>query len=128
MKNAFIDGFADGYEKIVLIGSDLPEISKEIILEGFNKLEQNELVFGPADDGGYYLIGLSKMNAAPFENKPWSQPNLLETTIEELSSSNLKFSLLENLNDIDTFEDLIASNFYKKNPYIQKMTKQIVNQ
>ncbi len=128
MKNAFIDGFKDGYDKIVLIGSDLPEISEEIITEGFNELKQNELVFGPADDGGYYLIGLSKMNTAPFENKPWSQSSLLKITLDELAFNHSKFSLLQNLNDIDTFEDLIASDFYKKNPHIQKMTKQIVNQ
>jgi len=128
MKNAFLDGFKDGYEKIILIGSDLPEISEDIILEGFHKLKQNDLVFGPADDGGYYLIGQSKMNTAPFENKPWSQSNLLKTTLAELTTNKLTFSLLQNLNDIDTFEDLIASNFYKKNQHIQLMTKQIVNQ
>jgi len=128
MKNAFIDGFEDGYDKIILIGSDLPEISEEIITEGFHELKQNELVFGPADDGGYYLIGLSKMNTAPFDNKPWSQSNLLKITLDELASNHSKFSLLQNLNDIDTFEDLIASDFYKKNPHIQKMTTQIVNQ
>jgi len=128
MKNAFSDGFNDGYDKIVLIGSDLPEISEEIISNGFKELQQNELVFGPADDGGYYLIGLSKMNATPFENKPWSQSHLLKTTLAELKANNTKYSLLQNLNDIDTFEDLIASNFYKKNPHIQKMTKQIISQ
>lgn len=128
MKNAFMDGFADGYEKIVLIGSDLPEISETIIRDGFKQLSQNELVFGPADDGGYYLIGQTKMNLGVFENKPWSQSHLLETTLEELTTKNAKFSLLQSLNDIDTFEDLIASDFYKRNLHIQKMTKQIVNQ
>jgi len=128
MKNAFIDGFADGYDKIVLIGSDLPEISEEIILSAFKKLHDNELVFGPADDGGYYLIGQSKLYRAPFENKPWSTSNLLEITLTELKTKNTRFSLLQNLNDIDTFEDLIASNFYKKNTHIQKIAQQIIKQ
>ncbi len=128
MKNAFLDGFRDGYDKIVLIGSDLPEISEEIILESFKKLDHHESVFGPADDGGYYLIGQFKMNKAPFENKPWSTSNLLKITLEELTTNNCSFTLLQSLNDIDTFEDLIASDFYKNNPHIQKMTEQIVNQ
>ena len=61
MKNAFNKGFADGYERIVLIGSDLPDITANHINQGLKALEKNEAVFGPAEDGGYYLIGLSKM-------------------------------------------------------------------
>ena len=85
MKNAFRDGFEKGYENIVLIGSDLPNISKEIIDTGFDRLQENEIVFGPAEDGGYYLIGMTKMNASIFENKPWSTSELLEITLHELN-------------------------------------------
>lgn len=120
MCNAFIDGFKQGYESIVLIGSDLPEISTAIILNGFAVLEKKELVFGPAEDGGYYLIGMNSLNHILFENKPWSQPNLLNITLNELEINNIGFSLIETLNDIDTFEDLIASEFYKKNKPMQE--------
>ncbi len=106
MLNAFKNGFEKGYEQIVLIGSDLPEISASIIEEAFHKLNQKEVVFGPAEDGGYYLIGLSKLHSSIFENKPWSTNSLLNITLEELKQNNIDVSLIQTLNDIDTFEDL----------------------
>lgn len=57
MKNAFKKGFEDGYERIILIGSDLPDINSTHLEAGLQALKQNEIVFGPAIDGGYYLIG-----------------------------------------------------------------------
>lgn len=124
MKNAFQHGFDNGYGTIVLIGSDLPNISKEIIASGFKHLQNNDVVFGPAIDGGYYLIGLSKMNTSIFENKPWSQDSLLDVTLQELSEQKSSVSLLTPFNDIDTFDDLIESDFYKRNEHIQNIVKQ----
>jgi hypothetical protein len=125
MKNAFQHGFENNYDRIILIGSDLPTISEKIIAEGFKRLETNDAVFGPAEDGGYYLIGLSKMNNAIFEKKPWSQSTLLTVTLQELSEQKTTVSLLDTLNDIDTFEDLIASDFYKNNKHIQEIVKHL---
>mgnify|MGYP005990624349 CR=1 FL=1 len=124
MRNAFQHGFDQGYENIILIGSDLPNISKEIIDNGFKKLYNNDIVFGPAEDGGYYLIGMSKMNTSVFENKPWSQSELLAVTLGQLNEQQQKVGQIETLNDIDTFEDLIASDFYKENPKIQQIIQQ----
>ena len=125
MKNAFKKGFEDVYEKIILIGSDLPQITENIILKGFSELSTNEIIFGPAEDGGYYLVGLSKMNSAIFDDKPWSQSELLKVTLHELKNNNQQFALLETLNDIDTYEDLVKSDFYKNNILIKEMTKKI---
>ena len=125
MLNAFKKGFNDGYERIVLIGSDLPNISETHINSGLEKLLTKDVVFGPAEDGGYYLIGLSKIHHFIFENKPWSQSNLLEETIAELNKKDIKFATLVTLNDIDTFEDLIASKFYQSNPKLQEKIKQL---
>jgi len=108
MSNAFQDGFSDGYENIILIGSDLPNISSEIIDLGLKELEEKEIVFGPAEDGGYYLIGMSKLHNCVFENKAWSTSSLLDYTLSELKRKNIEASLIETLNDIDTFEDLQA--------------------
>jgi len=119
MKNAFKKGFEDGYNRIVLIGSDLPEIRDTHIKEGLDKLNDNPVVFGPALDGGYYLIGMSKMCSFIFEKKPWSTSNLLALTTQELTKNNIPYNLLEPLNDIDTFEDLEASIFYKSNNKLQ---------
>jgi hypothetical protein len=106
MSNAFQDGFDDGYAEIVLIGSDLPNITKNVINKGFKSLMQNDVVFGPAEDGGYYLIGMSKFHNCIFKNKAWSTSNLLEDTLAELKQKKIEVSLIETLNDIDTFEDL----------------------
>ena len=106
MQHAFQQGFDQDYERIVLIGSDLPNISAQIIEKGFDALNNNQVVFGPAEDGGYYLIGLSKMLPSIFRNKPWSTDNLLNLTLEELKQQNIDVSLIDTLNDIDTFEDL----------------------
>jgi len=125
MKNAFIEGFNKGYERIVLIGSDLPDIDAIHLESGLKALQTNDVVFGPALDGGYYLVGLSKLNTAIFDNKPWSQPNLLDTTLQELDENNVSYTLLEPLNDIDTFEDLKASAFYKNNTNLQQRIQQL---
>jgi len=125
MKNAFKKGFEDGYNRIVLIGSDLPDINANHIQNGLNALQNTEVVFGPAEDGGYYLVGMSKMNSAIFDNKPWSQNNLLELTLSELQHKKTSFTTLETLNDIDTFEDLEASDFYKNNNTLQLKIEQL---
>ncbi|NRB60196.1 MAG: glycosyltransferase [Winogradskyella sp.] len=125
MLNAFKDGFSAGYKKIVLIGSDLPDINEEDILKGFNALDENQVVFGPAEDGGYYLVGMSKLEPTVFTNKPWSQPELLKVTLQELHNLNIKVGTLDVLNDIDTYEDLIASNFYKNNIKLQEKIQQL---
>lgn len=125
MKNAFKNGFEAGYNRIVLIGSDLPDIESKHINEGLEKLKENEVVFGPAEDGGYYLIGLSKMHDCIFDNKPWSQTNLLKETLSQLHEKNITFSTLDTLNDIDTIEDLITSKFYKTNLDLQEKIKEL---
>ncbi len=125
MKNAFLKGFQDGFERIVLIGSDLPDINETHIKNGLEALKETDTVFGPAEDGGYYLIGLSKMNELVFNNKPWSQSNLLDETLHELKENNITFSTLETLNDIDTFEDLEASSFYKSNITLQEKIRHL---
>jgi len=110
MQNSIEKGFEDGFEKIILIGSDLPDISQKIIEQGFTELENNEVVFGPAEDGGYYLVGMTKKHYCIFQNKQWSTDNLLAITLKELKEKSVNYSLLKTLNDIDTIEDLEKSN------------------
>ena len=127
MKNAFTKGFEDGYERIVLIGSDLPDISSEHIENGLKSLNSNAVVFGPAIDGGYYLIGMTEMYHSIFNNKPWSESNLLEVTLKELNQEKIPYTLLEALNDIDTFEDLENSSFYQHNEALQLKVKSLID-
>lgn len=112
MKNAINEGLEDGYEKVVLIGSDLPGINEVILNASFEALEAKDVVFGPAEDGGYYLVGMKKMHSCIFENKPWSTESLLGLTQKELEENGVSIATLTELNDIDTFDDLEKSTLY----------------
>jgi rSAM/selenodomain-associated transferase 1 len=110
MKNAFQAGFKAGYEYIIGIGADLPEIRHESIENGFKALSNTDFVFGPAEDGGYYMVGMAKANGLYiFEGKPWSTTQLLEITKAEIVEKGDTVQLFEVLNDIDTIEDLEKS-------------------
>ena len=106
MQNAFETAFKDTYEKVVIVGSDLFDLNPNHIKEAFTALENHEVVLGPSLDGGYYLLGMKKMNPTVFKNKQWGTDSVLESTLKNLNQQNVK--LLEALNDIDTFEDLEA--------------------
>ncbi len=114
MKDAFQRGFDKGYNQVVGIGSDLASLTSDRIQEAFDQLETNETVFGPAEDGGYYIFGMRKYFPFIFENKPWSKENLFDTTIKELESKEISFGLLKIENDIDTIEDLKTSCISEK--------------
>ena len=113
MKNAFKDGFDKDFENIVLIGSDLPDISMTIIQQAFELLKTNDTVFGPAKDGGYYLVGMKRLHKNLFNNIPWSTSKVFEETMKVLQSQSISVGLLETLNDIDTLKDLKNSSIYK---------------
>jgi rSAM/selenodomain-associated transferase 1 len=114
MSGAFRTGFELGYEQIVGVGSDLPDLTSEIIEKGLKQLNENDAVFGPAEDGGYYLIGMRSMIDCIFENKPWSTEQLLDVTLDELKSKGHTVGIIETLNDVDTEEDLKNSSLYEK--------------
>lgn len=104
MQAAFHWGFSKGYTKIVLIGSDLIDLTALDIKTAFTELDTHKTVFGPARDGGYYLIGQSAMNTALFKDIPWSTEKVLAKSTEPLSPGS--YSLLAYKNDIDCLEDL----------------------
>jgi uncharacterized protein len=109
MENAFEEGFRAGYSRIVIIGSDCFELTGHHIAKAFDNLENSNVVVGPATDGGYYLLGMTELFENLFENKKWSTDLVLRDTIKNLTDSNTKFYLLEQLNDIDTESDLLSS-------------------
>jgi len=113
MQHAFDQAFKFHYESVVLIGSDLPDMHEGLLLSAFEALKHQPVVFGPAADGGYYLLGLQKMIHSIFHEKPWSTKNLLSETLSELDEKQLNYAILETLNDIDTAEDLESSGFLK---------------
>ncbi len=107
MSNAISDAQKEGYQKIILIGSDCAELTPEILLNAFDILKQKSVVLGPAADGGYYLIGMNEYFPFLFENKEWSTESVLSSTLTDLKERLISFGLLPILNDIDTLEDLI---------------------
>jgi uncharacterized protein len=109
MENAFEEGFRTGYSRILIIGSDCFELTSYHISKAFDNLENSNVVLGPAADGGYYLLGMTELFENVFENKKWSTDSVLHDTIKNLTDSNIKFNLLEQLNDIDTESDLQSS-------------------
>ncbi len=115
MHNAFLDSFDDGYSKVVIIGSDLLELRKEDIKNAFSGLNKFDFVIGPAQDGGYYLLGMKSLNSELFRNKNWGTDAVLQQTLRDLKDEQL--TLLEERNDIDTYEDLLA------HPELQEIIK-----
>jgi hypothetical protein len=101
----FESGFEKGFKRIVIIGSDCPELESSNLEEAFNILEDSDAVIGPANDGGYYLLGLSK-NVNLFQNKKWSTESVFEDTLNDFKREKLSFGIMKEKVDLDTIEDL----------------------
>ena len=110
MKNAFQQVFEEGVERAVIIGSDCPSLNKKIVKNAFDRLKENDLVIGPSEDGGYYLLGMNRYYEALFEDIEWSTESVLESTLQKAESNRLKVFQLPILNDIDNLEDLKRSS------------------
>jgi uncharacterized protein len=113
MQNAFRLLFELGYKNCIIVGSDIFDLMDFHIQEAFYKLQFSDVVIGPAEDGGYYLLGLKKEITSIFKNKDWGNSTVLTDTILDLE--NYKIDFLEILNDIDTIEDLEKSKHYHLN-------------
>ena len=112
MQSAFEQSFDSGYQKVIIIGSDLYDLKKEHLQEAFAQLNFNDIVLGPAQDGGYYLLGLKTVIPEIFRNKDWGSDTVLQNTLRDLK--NQKVYLLETLNDIDYAEDLEGYKIFKE--------------
>ena len=104
MLNAFKEGFESDYEKIVIIGSDMYDLSQADLESAFSQLNQHDYVVGPAEDGGYYLLGMKALNKELFQDKPWGTETVLEDTLKHLKQE--KVSMLPVKNDVDHYEDI----------------------
>jgi len=106
MNHAIKSEMENGFQNIIIIGSDCLEINPQHIQKAFLSLKTNDIVIGPAEDGGYYLIGLKSLIPDIFKNKKWSTDTVFIDTIEDINRLNLKHMILETLCDIDTKKDL----------------------
>ena len=98
-------------KNIIFIGTDLPDLCHLDLLNTIKYLEQNDLILGPSNDGGYWLIGLSKKIISthlylPFIDISWSKEKVLKKTIDNFASIKLKYKFLDKKIDIDTITDI----------------------
>ena len=110
MENAFIAAFADGFRRVVIIGSDSPDLQGGILEEAINCLTSSDAVIGPAVDGGYYLIGFNsgRFLTEVFRGVEWGTSTVFERTMDRLSKHGYNVAVLPRWRDIDTYEDVVA--------------------
>lgn len=111
MKNAFKEGFGQSFDHQVIIGSDCPQLAAGHLKQAFDALSVTDTVIGPARDGGYYLLGMNRLNDELFDLAEWSHDKVFEQTISKIRHHKLSYTQLEELNDVDTVKDLEGMGF-----------------
>jgi uncharacterized protein len=111
MKRAFKDAFESDAASAVIVGTDIPDLTAKVIKNAFAALKQNKMVLGPAKDGGYYLIGLSKtafsaVAGSLFAGIKWGEKDVLTKTVNAAIRLGIRYSLVKELGDVDRPEDL----------------------
>lgn len=107
MRAAFEAASSDGYESVVIIGTDAPTLGTDLILKAFDLLTApGEAVLGPASDGGYYLLGLRDTDPGFLDTLTYSRPDVLERTVSILTAAGHRVHYLPELSDVDRPEDL----------------------
>ena len=107
MQHAFSCAFENGYEHVIIIGSDCPGIDEKILEVAFSYLKNYDVVIGPANDGGYYLLGMKKFYPQLFNNIAWSTTAVLNQTIAKCRELGIMYTALPLLHDVDEEKDLI---------------------
>ena len=122
ISNAFENCFKKGAKNIVIVGTDCIEITSQDINQTFNTLGGNnsQIVIGPANDGGYYLLGLNTFKKELFESIDWSTEKVLPQTIEKIKKNKLNYNLIHELSDIDEIEDIDLDSLRKINLDVAK--------
>ncbi len=108
MENALADSFAKGADKVVLIGSDIPDLPASLVREALSSLGVHDAVIGPARDGGYYLIGFRKSTFLRdiFRGISWSTDSVFRGTMKILEKAGRRVYILPEWKDVDTMDDL----------------------
>lgn len=106
MANAFARAFARGATRVAIVGTDAPDVSRETVRDALDALAAADVVLGPAEDGGYYLLALKEPRPALFEGIAWSTPTVAAETRARAAAAGLSLRELPALRDVDTREDL----------------------
>ena len=107
LQHATKSAFDAGAKRVVVIGTDCPSLTSSDLRTAFKQLEAHDVVIGPAQDGGYYLIGLNAEHASLFANIDWSTSQVLEQTLQKTREQELRVHQLRMLSDVDYPEDLL---------------------
>lgn len=105
MAAAFASRVADGAERVVIVGTDCPTMTRETITAALTALDDADVAFGPALDGGYYLIAARALHDTLFRDVPWSSASTLDVSLARARDAGLRVTLLTPMRDIDTIED-----------------------
>ncbi|WP_051533750.1 TIGR04282 family arsenosugar biosynthesis glycosyltransferase [Desulfitibacter alkalitolerans] len=106
MLNAMLWGFNKGYEKVAVLGTDIPSIDIDTIVKADSLLNHHDVVVGPTGDGGYYLLGMKNLYKDIFQIKNWGDATVLERTIANIDHLGLSWVFISQHQDIDNFDDL----------------------
>jgi len=99
------------YSKVLLVGCDCPSLTIDDFDFAINKLNTNDVVIAPAEDGGYVMIGMKQANPTLFRNITWSDEHVLDTTRQRAKKANLNWFEIQEQWDVDVIDDL---NRYQK--------------
>ena len=110
MKTFFEQRLSQQDQRVVVIGSDAPQLTTAQVQHAFELLGEADVVFGPSTDGGYYLVGMSRFAPQIFDQIDWSTEQVLEQSLQRCKKSDLKVKLLEPLTDIDEGPDLVNAH------------------
>ena len=106
LENTFRALFQQGYGRVAALSTDSPDLPPEYLVEAFSRLERSPLVMGPCPDGGYYLIGMSRLVPELFREMPWSTDRVVRLTEERAARLGLDIARLPEWHDVDTADDL----------------------
>lgn len=106
MANYFDQQFQAGAERVVLLGTDSPNVPLVEVHEAFEHLKTDDVVLGPTEDGGYYLVGAARRTPRIFDNIPWSTSEVWPATLARLRQSGVSYAALDPWYDVDEVFDL----------------------
>lgn len=119
MARAFDESFKLGYQRIIIIGSDMYDLSQKDLDNAFDALKKHNFVIGPAEDGGYYLLGMRKPKPELFESKAWGEASVFEATMKDLENEDCQ--ILATRNDVDYYEDIAHIEAF--HPFLKHIKK-----
>ena len=119
MMHLFQEGFDAGYQKVGIIGSDMFELDTQDLITAFALMESHDFVLGPAEDGGYYFLGMKSLKQELFRDKNWGEDSVLLDSLNDLKQES--YTLLPTRNDVDYYEDIKDIDAFQ--PFLKHLKK-----